>query len=67
MEPSKQRMSPPPNWTSIFTLRPDLDPPGYAETFIHTQENPYVKPSQVKKEEKAAKRKAKSPGRNQIT
>lgn len=30
----------PPNWTAIFTLRPELDPPGYAETFIDMIENP---------------------------
>lgn len=30
----QERLIPPPNWTSIFTLRPELDPPGYAETFI---------------------------------
>lgn len=31
---------PQPNWTSIFTLRPELDPPGYAETVIDMIENP---------------------------
>ena len=29
-----------PDWTAIFTLRPDLDPPGYAETVIDMQDNP---------------------------
>ena len=29
-----------PDWTAIFTLRPDLDPPGYAATVIDMHENP---------------------------
>ena len=29
-----------PDWTAIFTLRPDLDPPGFAETVIDMQDNP---------------------------
>ena len=28
------------DWTAIFTLRPDLEPPGYAETVIDMHENP---------------------------
>jgi hypothetical protein len=32
------RLIPPPNWTSIFTLHPELDPPGYAEMFIFMAE-----------------------------
>ena len=32
--------APVPDWTAIFTLRPDLDPPGYAETVIDMHENP---------------------------
>jgi hypothetical protein len=31
---------PEPDWIAIFTLRPDLDPPGYAETVIDMLENP---------------------------
>lgn len=58
-------MSPAPNWTSIFTLRPDLDAPGYAETFIEIQENPYVAPKQIKKDEAKKKKKTKKIGRNQ--
>jgi len=28
-----------PDWTAIFTLRPDLDPPGYRETVLDMQQN----------------------------
>ncbi|NCU71508.1 MAG: hypothetical protein EBY66_00595 [Candidatus Fonsibacter lacus] len=38
------KISPAPNWVSIFTLRDDLSPPGYIETFLEIQEHPYVKP-----------------------
>jgi hypothetical protein len=31
-----------PDWTAIFTRRPDLEPPGYAELFIEMQERPWV-------------------------
>lgn len=33
-----------PDWTAIFTLRPSLDPPGYAETVIDMVENPRERP-----------------------
>ena len=31
---------PQPDWTAIFTLHPELDPPGYAATVIDMAENP---------------------------
>lgn len=37
-----------PNWTSIFTERPDLDPPGYAEALIAMADR------KIKLQEKAA-------------
>jgi len=37
--------APLPDWTAIFTLRPDLDPPGYAETVIDMIENPRERPA----------------------
>lgn len=39
---------PQPDWTAIFTLRPDLDPPGYAETVIDMVENPRERPARGK-------------------
>lgn len=54
-----------PNWTAIFTLRPELEPPGYAETLIHIAENPYVKPKEAKKEEKKKGKSKKKLGRNE--
>lgn len=39
---------PQPDWTAIFTLRPDLDPPGYAETVIDMLENPRERPARGK-------------------
>lgn len=41
-------MGGPPNWTSIFTERPDLDPPGYAEALIAMADR------KIKLQEKAA-------------
>lgn len=35
-----------PNWTAIFTVREDLRPPGYDETFVDMQERPWVPPKQ---------------------
>jgi len=29
-----------PDWVAIFTLRPDLEPPGYAETVIDMIDRP---------------------------
>jgi hypothetical protein len=54
-----------PNWTAIFTLRDDLNPPGYAEVFIDMIENPKVKPSEQKKEEVKKKKKKRSLGLNE--
>jgi hypothetical protein len=46
-------MSPPlPDWTAFFNLRPELKPPGYEETVARIRENPFVKPKELKKEEK---------------
>ena len=64
MAPEYPKMSPAPNWTEIFTLRPELDPPGYAETVIHILDNPYVKPKEAKKEEKRKNKKKTAVGRN---
>jgi hypothetical protein len=61
----RPRISPAPNWTSIFTLRDDLTPPGYAETVLHILDNPRVKPKDLKKEEAAKKKKKSKLGRNQ--
>lgn len=35
---------PQPDWIAIFTRRPDLDPPGYAATFIDMVDRPWVSP-----------------------
>lgn len=59
------KVSPAPNWTSIFTLRDDLTPPGYIETVIYLLENPRVKPKDIKKEEIAKKKKKEKLGRGQ--
>ncbi|WP_438983922.1 hypothetical protein [Vulcanococcus sp.] len=37
-----------PDWVAIFTLRPDLDPPGYAETVIDMAEHPHERPARGK-------------------
>jgi len=37
-----------PDWVAIFTLRPDLDPPGYAETVLDMIENPRERPARGK-------------------
>ena len=31
-----------PDWVAIFTVRPDLEPPGYAETVIDMIERPWL-------------------------
>lgn len=38
-----------PDWVAIFTVRPDLDPPGYAETVIDMLENPRKRPARGKR------------------
>lgn len=50
-----ERIIPPPNWTAIFTLRPELDPPGYAETVIDMVENPRERPARGKSKGKGEK------------
>ena len=49
-------MSSPPDWTAIFTLHPELDPPGYAETVIFIHEHPYSE-RKKKKEKKSSNKK----------
>lgn len=63
--PEYPRISPAPNWTSIFTLRPDLEAPGYAETLIDIAEKPYVNPDVAKREKAEEKKKKKKLGRGQ--
>ena len=58
------KISPAPNWTSIFSVYPELDPPGFAEAFIDTIENPRIKPSETKKEEAKEKKRKRALGRN---
>jgi hypothetical protein len=60
-----RKISPAPNWVSIFTLHPELDPPGYVETFLEIQENPYIRPGADKKEKAIEKKKKKRLGRNE--
>jgi hypothetical protein len=38
-----------PDWVAIFTVRPDLDPPGYAETVIDMLESPRKRPARGKR------------------
>ena len=49
-----------PNWTSIFTLNPSLDPPGYAEAVIWMHENYQTRKALKQESAKEAKRKKKS-------
>ena len=34
-----------PNWTEVFTRRPELEAPGYAETFLDMVDNPKERPA----------------------
>lgn len=43
---------PQPDWVAIFTLRPDLDPPGFAETVLDMIENPRERPARGKSRSK---------------
>ena len=36
---------PQPDWRAIFTLRPELVPPGYDEAFLDMLENPRERPA----------------------
>jgi hypothetical protein len=65
MQVPGRKISPAPNWTSIFSVHPLLDPPGYAEVFIDIKENPRIKPKEIEKEKTAAKKKQKKLGRNE--
>jgi hypothetical protein len=58
------KISPAPNWTSIFSVHPELDPPGFAQAFIETIENPRIKPSEIKKEQTKEKKKKRALGRH---
>jgi len=33
-----------PNWTEVFTRRPDLEPPGFATVFLDMVDNPRERP-----------------------
>lgn len=59
------KISPAPNWTSIFTVHEHLRPPGYDETVLEILENPYVKPKDKTAEKAADKKKKKKLGRGQ--
>ena len=37
-----------PDWTAIFSVREDLRPPGYDETFLDMVENPRERPKRGK-------------------
>jgi hypothetical protein len=63
--PKGLKITPAPDWTAIFTLRPELQPPGYVETLLHCIDNPRIKPKQVEKEKIQAKKKKKKLGRGQ--
>lgn len=39
---------PQPDWVAIFTLHPELESPGYAETFLDMVENPRERPARGK-------------------
>lgn len=56
---------PSPDWTAIFTLHPELEPPGYAEIFIDILNNPKQKPKEIEKEIKKSKKKKTKLGRNE--
>lgn len=34
-----------PNWTEVFTRRPDLEPPGFATVFLDIVDNPKERPA----------------------
>jgi len=34
----QRKISPAPNWTSVFTMRDDLAPPGYVEAFLEAHD-----------------------------
>lgn len=57
--------SPAPNWVSIFTLRPDLDPPGYNEVFLLMIEKKKIAEERAREEAVVKLQKKKKLGRNQ--
>lgn len=57
------KISPAPNWTEIFTMRPELDPPGYAETIIWMADNPYEERKKAREENEKPKKQPKKLGR----
>ena len=63
--PEYPKISPAPNWTSIFTLRPELDPPGYAEIVIWLADNPYEERKRAAEEKRKPKKEKKKLGRGQ--
>jgi hypothetical protein len=65
MQDNQQPFKPLPDWTAIFTLHPELEPPGYAEIFIHILNNPKQKPKEIEKEIKKSKKKKTKLGRNE--
>jgi hypothetical protein len=50
---SRPEVTSAPDWTAIFALRPDLDPPGYAETLIDIRKNPRERPARSKSRNKS--------------
>jgi hypothetical protein len=54
-----------PNWVSIFTERPDLDPPGYNEAFLAMIDKKLLKEQQAREQEVEKKSKKKKLGRGE--
>lgn len=59
------KMGGPPNWTSIFTLRPDLDPPGYNEAFLAMIDKRAKMQEKAVEQETQKKKKKKKLGRGE--
>jgi hypothetical protein len=57
------KISSAPNWTSIFTLHPELEAPGYAETFIYVTDNKRKSLREIHAEEVKQKKKKKKLGK----
>jgi hypothetical protein len=57
------KISSAPNWTSIFTLHPELEAPGYAETFIYATDNKRKSLREIHAEEIVKKKKKKKLGK----
>lgn len=54
-----------PNWTSIFTIRQDLEPPGYAEAFIAMIDRKNKLQEKIIEQETVKKKKKKKLGRGE--